>query len=320
MRDLPHQKTVRRMVIGLLAVPLALTACNGTQSSGSPTTTAALTSAVAMSSGCGHGPAPRGTAGTTQNKTLTSGAIVGSYELTVPRSYRSGHPMPFILLFYGFGSDPSQFSALTGLPSQAAAHGYLVAVPHAQGNEWQFSGHGTDATFVNALVQDLGRSYCINQRRIFATGFSAGAAFTIFYTCAHQPQIAAMATVAVDFLLGCSRPISILAFHGTQDPLVPYQNGAIGLSLPGVKVRGTELNMGDWARLDHCQPVPKVKQSGSQVLRRQWSGCVDRTSVGLYSILGGGHAWPGADPRSAVGLTTQQINATNVIVSFFGRS
>jgi poly(3-hydroxybutyrate) depolymerase len=47
----------------------------------------------------------------------------------------------------------------------------------------------------------------------------------------------------------------ILAFHGgPKDPEVPYQNGAVGLSLPGVKVRGTQLNMGDWARLDTCRP------------------------------------------------------------------
>jgi polyhydroxybutyrate depolymerase len=126
--------------------------------------------------------------------------------------------------------------------------------------------------------------------------------------------------VAVEFQLGCTRPLSILAFHGTKDPLVPYQNGAIGLSLPGIKVRGTELNMGDWARLDHCRTVPRRTRIGTQVVRQQWSGCAGHHSVGLYTIIGGGHSWPGADPTKAIGLTTEQISATSLVLSFFTRA
>ena len=101
--------------------------------------------------------------------------------------------------------------------------------------------------------------------------------------------MAAIATVAVEFQLGCTRPVSILAFHGTADPLVPYQNGAIGLSLPGVKVVGTERNMEDWARLDHCRPVARRTRLGTQVVRQQWAGCRAGSSVVLYTVLGGGH-------------------------------
>jgi polyhydroxybutyrate depolymerase len=257
-----------------------------------------------------------------QTQTLDAGAVNGSYELSVPGAYRPQHPTALILLFYGFGSDPTQFSALTGLPRRGSKDGYLVAVPHTQAgeSEWQFNGHGTDAAFVDALVVSLERSYCVDKSDIFAVGFSAGAAFTVAYSCAHQSQIAAIATVAVEFQLGCTRPMSILAFHGTEDPLVPYQNGAIGLSLPGIKVRGTELNMGDWARLDRCRTTARSARIGSQVVRQQWSGCVDRTSVGLYTILGGGHSWPGADQASAIGLTTEQINATSLVLSLFSRT
>jgi poly(3-hydroxybutyrate) depolymerase len=35
--------------------------------------------------------------------------------------------------------------------------------------------------------------------------------------------------------------------------------------------------------------------------------------------VGGGHSWPGADPKEAVGLTTQQISATSLMLSFFAR-
>jgi polyhydroxybutyrate depolymerase len=223
-------------------------------------------------------------------------------------------------LFYGFGSNPAQFAALTELPARGSREGYFVAVPHAQGAEWQFSGNGTDAEFVGSLVKSVERAYCINTKKVFATGFSAGAAFTIVYACSHQTQIEAIATVAVEFQLGCKQPLSIMAFHGTNDPLVPYQNGAIGLSLPGIKVRGTQLNMSDWARLDKCRLGSRMERVGSQVRRQSWTRCAHSTKVVLYSILGGGHSWPGADPNKSIGLTTQQINATDAILEFFAHS
>jgi polyhydroxybutyrate depolymerase len=224
-----------------------------------------------------------------------------------------------MILFSGFDSGPAQFSALTGLPARGSADGYLVAVPHTQGaeSEWQFDAHGTDAAFVDRLVQSLESSYCVDRNAVFAVGFSAGAAFAVLYSCSRQNRIAGLATVAVEFQLGCTRPMPILAFHGTDDPLVPYQNGAIGLSVPGVKVRGTLRNMEDWARLDRCRAVPHRARLGSQVVRRQWYGCVHGTSVVLYTIVGGGHSWPGADPAEAVGLTTQQVSATARVLSFF---
>ena len=320
LRRSSWSRTARWAAVGLAGTALMLAGCTGPPSSDSSTKTS-VGATGSGSSGCG----PRMgtgavTPGTTQNRTLSIGAVTGSYRLTVPHSYRPGSPMPLVLLFYGFGSDPLQFLALTHLPSKASSDGYLVAVPQAQGSEWQFSGQGTDAAFVNRLLQEIDGSYCIDQHRVFAAGFSAGAAFTLFYTCTHQAQIAAIVTVAVEFQLGCTRPVSILAFHGTEDPLVPYQDGAVGLSLPGVKVRGTELNMADWAGLDHCRSTPKRTRVGSQVIKQQWSGCIDGTSVELYSVLGGGHSWPGADPRVSVGLTTQQVSATTQALAFFGRS
>jgi polyhydroxybutyrate depolymerase len=37
----------------------------------------------------------------------------------------------------------------------------------------------------------------------------------------------------------------------------------------------------------------------------------------LYSIIGGGHTWPGAIPLPKFGLTTTQINASATIWAFF---
>jgi polyhydroxybutyrate depolymerase len=155
---------------------------------------------------------------------------------------------------------------------------------------------------------------------VYFAGYSAGAAFTIFYACAHQGLLAGIATVAVEFQLGCTQPLSILAFHGTADPAVPYTDGAVGLSLPGVHVRGTELNMGDWARLDGCRVTPDTRRLASEVTREIWPRCTAGHAVALYRIEGGGHSWPGADPsKGGAGFTTQQLSADQQILAFFAR-
>jgi polyhydroxybutyrate depolymerase len=229
-------------------------------------------------------------------------------------------PAPVILLFYGFASDPAAFTTLTGLPARGAAAGSIVVVPHTQPgeSEWQFDGSGSDAVFVSAVLTQVEDAYCVDEGKVFAAGFSAGAAFGITYACRHRDRIAAVATVAVEFVLGCTAPLGIVAFHGTADPEVPYRDGAVGRSLPGVKVTGTQENMAGWARLDGCRPGATSTRLGSQVVRQVWHGCRPGTPVQLFTVLGGGHTWPGADPRSGVGLTTQQVDATGAILAFFG--
>ena len=66
------------------------------------------------------------------------------------------------------------------------------------------------------------------------------------------------------------------------------------------------------------QPSAASAQQGEVDARRLalQSGA---TEVGLYRIDGGGHTWPGADPRKAIGLTTQQVSATDQILAFFAR-
>ena len=295
-------------------------AAPGASPAGASTATTAAAKSGAGSSGCSRtstrpAVAPNGT----QTLTLDDGSIQGSYQLWVPPSYRKNRPTALVFLFYGFGSNPADFSMQTGFPAQGSAQGDLVAVPQNQPGEteWQFSGNGTDAAFVNALVDQIKASYCVDPQRVFATGFSAGAAFTIFYGCSHQDQIRAIATVAVEFQLGCTRPMPILAFHGTDDPAVRYQNGAVGVSLPGVKVRGTIRNMGDWARLDHCRTNPTTTRLATQVSRSRWLRCLPGTSVTLYTIIGGGHDWPGENPKYGFGLTTQQISANSLILRYF---
>ena len=301
----------------------------GAGSGGAP---AAAAPSATTSSGCGRKPSPtsRDTAAVTATgdvvQSLRVGTLARSYRLAVPAGYRSSVASPLILLFHGSGSNALQTSAYTQMPKRASRAGYLVATPDALDGQWQLSSPGArtdDLAFVSNLVSNLSSRYCVDGSRVYAAGISLGSEFASIVACTQSRRIAAIGLVAAEFLLRpCRGPIPVVAFHGTADPIVAYRTGGTGAALPGIPVIGAEENLAHWARLDRCASGPHSHQVGTMVVRRTWSGCRGGSAVALYSVLGGGHTWPGSPidlPVAAFGATTHQIDATGLMLAFFGR-
>jgi len=82
--------------------------------------------------------------------------------------------------------------------------------------------------------------------------------------------------------------------------------------------------MARWAmQLDGCRPGPEVSRPTPMVVRRSWGNWRDGSRVVPYTVLGGGHSWPGAPitlPVGAFGPTTRQIDATALMLGFFART
>ena len=236
---------------------------------------------------------------------------VRTYRLAVPADYRARRPTPLILEFHGSGSDAVQQSAYSGLPAAGAAAGYLVATPDAVGGNWDLAAPGTDTAdqrLVAALESDLADRYCVDRTRLYAAGISLGSEFAAIAACDPADHIAAVGLVAAEYLLRpCPGPVPVLAFHGTADPIVPYASGATGRSVPGVPVVGALQNLEAWVRLDRCRPTPVTRAPAHDIVRRQWAGCAAGSSVVLYTVVGGGHTWPGSPvvlSAAAFGPTT----------------
>ena len=283
-----------------------------------------------IGTGCGRAPSPGPTSGATFGdvpQTLVVDGISRSYRLAVPEHYRPGVATPLILLFHGSGSNAVQQSAYSALPARGAAAGYLVATPDAVDGNWVLAAPGaasSDQKFVTALIGDLGSRYCVDRDRVYAAGISLGSQFAALMACNPRNHIAAVGLVAAEYLIRpCPGPVPVLAFHGTADPVVPYADGATGRSVPGVPVVGVQRNMSAWARLDGCRPTPRVGHPAEAIVRQSWSGCRAGSSVTLYTVVGGGHTWPGSPivlSAAAVGPTTEAISATALMLSFFGRT
>ncbi len=314
----------RRGLVGVfLVVPALIGAgCSSSSRTSAPVSTTVPVVATTTSTIPGQDPSAGCSARATRPATgtaargITIAGVVHPYLLSIPTAYRPDTPTPLVLAFHGFGDDGKSFAALTRMPAEGGRRDFIVVTPDGPNHTWQLTGTGTDAAFVDAIVASVSKTLCVDRHRVYAAGFSQGAAFAIFYTCARPGEIAAFATVAVDFQLGCQQPVPYLAFHGTVDPAVPYTNGAVGVSLPG-PVRGTLLNMGDWAKLDQCGANPIRRMPSSEITVRTWVGCAAGTTVQLYTIIKGSHTWPGADPKASPLYTTQQIDATALMLTFF---
>ena len=107
----------------------------------------------------------------------------------------------------------------------------------------------------------------------------------------------------------------LINFHGTADRAAPYNGGyswMVEKRFPDVR-RWTA----SWAQRNDCAPDPVDSTVAADVMRRTYVHCADNAAVVLYTIIGGGHTWPGSISIPSLGMTTQQINASNTIWAFF---
>jgi poly(3-hydroxybutyrate) depolymerase len=229
-----------------------------------------------------------------------------TYLLHVPSSYTGANAVPFVLDFHGMGDTPDREEAMSGFKALSDSDGFLIAWPTGIDKAWNFGPCCTcsrtvdDLGFAKAIVTEIESLACIDAKRVYANGFSIGAAMTNFLAC-NAADVFAAATPSASDLLGSNqtpcnpvRPISVLAFRGTADTTVPYGGGSATTpnSCPAVlDLLGAVASFNKWASIDGCTGTPTTTSvtnpNGTEMLYTQ---CADGTEVGLYTIQGGTHA------------------------------
>lgn len=251
------------------------------------------------------------------------------YRLFVPAGYDPQTPTPLVLNFHGFASNPPQQAAFSDLEDVATAETFIAVHPSGTGFPLRWNsgasffemGSGVDDVgFVRALVETLSAELCIDPARVYATGMSNGGGMSNRLACEAGDLIAAFGGVAGAYALetGCapSRPVPFIAFHGTADPLVPYEGGTMqGMITPDIETWAR-----DWAERDGCDLTPETFAPEDGVSGTRYTGCAGDVEVVLYTIDNGGHTWPGGPPLlSALLGETHPIDATAITWAFFER-
>ena len=173
-----------------------------------------------------------------------------------------------------------------------------------------------DVLFVSDLLTHLQSVLCIDPLRIYATGFSNGGGMTNVLACTLAGRLAAFAPVSGSYPPypgGCHpvRPVPLLEFHGTADPVVPY-NGSMSNQFPPILtwLRG-------WATRDGCTSGPTVFYKQANVTGLEWTNCQGNATVIQYRISGEGHVWPHVTFNKPGGTAVSSLSASALIWSFF---
>lgn len=265
-----------------------------------------------------------------------AGALVSSgqtrhYLLYVPKSYNPAKPTPLVITLHTSMSWDSAAMAISRWNSVADQNGFIVVYPEGAGfgpKSWEMDGMETpsrmpDVLFISALIDKLEASYNIDKQRIYANGMSNGGGMTFVLSCTMSDRIAAVGMVSAGLYPDWSwcpdkKPVPVIAFHGTADPICLYNGGYSKLA------GGTSPNVPDfyakWARRNQCKPNGISSAVTADVTRLQYADCADNADVSFYTIKGEGHQWPRGRRIVAtwmVGPYNHSIDATRQMWAFF---
>jgi polyhydroxybutyrate depolymerase len=249
---------------------------------------------------------------------LAFGGLDRSFIVHVPPGYDPTAPTPVVFNFHGYSSNAAQEVFFSNMNPTADARGFVVVYPDGYHNSWNAGACCGDAAaegiddvaFVRALVDEVDRLFCIDRARLFAAGMSNGGYLSYRLACEAADLFAGFAPVAGGIgITGCapSRPVPLIAYHGTVDSMVPFTFG--------------EESFHQYARLAGCTGDPVRTAHGTSYCDA-YETCDDGVRVGFCALEGMDHCWPGgAAPRriceTFIGAYSEDLNANENMWDFF---
>ena len=159
------------------------------------------------------------------------------YILALPNNYDPSHAYKLIFGWHPLGGSAQQVASggYYGLLKEAKDQAIFVSpegLPF-QGNSLGWGNtNGGDLTFLSAMLDLFRAQLCVDEQRIFSTGFSFGGMMSFAVGCSSTSMMRAIAPMAGNTMVsGCekgTRPVAMMGFHGTHDSVVDISGGQKG--------------------------------------------------------------------------------------------
>jgi polyhydroxybutyrate depolymerase len=288
------------------------------------------------------GPAPE-KASEQKTVNLTIDGNARSFIIYLPAGFNNAGKMPLIFVIHGGSGTPEGMMNIANFKTISERDKVILVYPAGIQRNWN-DGRPTvpnqlgiiDVGFFNQLCDHLITNYPVDGTRIYATGISNGGFMSSRLGCELSNRIAAIAVDAATIeattiapTCNPGSPVPAIYIHGTSDPLVPFTGGQM---TAGGTAGGTILShfqaIDKWISINRCSatPVitdlPDISNDGTTIKQRVYGGGTNASEVVSYVILNGGHTWPQGYqylPESIIGKTSQDMNACEVIWTFFKR-
>jgi poly(3-hydroxybutyrate) depolymerase len=183
------------------------------------------------SSGCGKMPPA------SSRYSMDVSGTMREYILYVPSGYDPMKPYRLVFAWHPLGGSAQQTAGngnggYYGL--QGASQGQAILVSGeglgqngGTGNKGWWNSGGGDIAFLRAMLERFKAEMCIDEGRIFHTGFSFGGMMSFAAGCAGLGR--AIAPMAGNSQVsGCtmgSQPVAVMGFHGVNDSVVAISGG-----------------------------------------------------------------------------------------------
>jgi len=251
------------------------------------------------------------------------GADERTYRVHFPPGYPDGGTYPVVLMLHGYLEDGDQFETISQMTPAADEAGYVVVYADGRSSSWNAgsccgsssASEVDDLGFVDAMIDELTSTYCIDPRRVYAAGFSNGGMLSHRLACERSDRIAAIGptsgTIAIE-LCAPTRPVPVMHTHGTDDFVVPWDGGGLG------NASSVDETIDIWLERNGCfddEPVTVYENGDASCVA--FGGCTDDAEVRLCTIQGGGHQWPGGESAGPGGDLSDDLQTSEELLRFF---
>lgn len=296
--------------------------------------------------------------GTFESRSFANDAGALTYKLYIPASY-SGEPAPMVVMLHGCTQSPDDFAAGTRMNELAERHGFLVVYPAQKANanaskcwNWfqlkhQCRDRGEPA-IIAGITREVINNLCVDERRIFVAGLSAGAAMAVILGATYPELYAAVGAhsgltsgVAHDVPSAFAamkrtearlnpmrvhgaiaaprfkptRAMPTIVFHGDMDHTVNVQNG--------VEI----INHAIAQPLAGCSDTPPLRQceleqglaGGRSYKRTIYVDANGQSRAEQWLVQGAGHAWSGGSQAGSFTDSRGPDASAEMIRFFFGQ-
>lgn len=269
--------------------------------------------------------------GFAQTASFMHGGVQRTYILHLPTGFSASETLPLVLNLHGLTQTGQAQSDMSKLNAIADRERFIVVHADGLNLSWNaisgtYYGGVDDVGFLSALIDTINRDYHINLNRVYSTGMSNGGFMSYRLACELSHRIAAIASVtgtmtdSMTHYCNPSRPVPVLHFHGTTDPVVSYTGG--GGMTPVMDALDYWVNHNNCPASFSTTPMPNTVTTDNCTVSKLYWGMGDQQSEVIhYKVIGGGHTWPGSGNNffGLVGNLNDDVNASEIIWEFFNR-
>lgn len=215
-------------------------------------------------------------------------------------------PRPLVVALHGGGQPADRFADVSQHLKLGEREGFVAVYPRGKKDllfpVWNVGNccssvddeHRAidDVAFLDALVRKLSPEVC--GEGVLATGFSNGAMMTHRWACEGETVDAAVTSSGphmADPSACGGEPVPIRHYHGTADPIVPYDGDE--------EYRSVDETMALWRERNRCDDTPPVTWLADGTTTCIGWTCAAPTE--LCTLDGWAHQWPGGANAASTG-------------------